>query len=264
MKVIKGKNIVIGFCVLFVAIIILSSLTVVPTGHTGIITTFGKVTGGSLDSGISFKLPWQRVVKMDNRVQKKSVEMEATSKDIQTVNVTFTLNYQINKETASEIYKTIGTDYESKVIDPQITNTVKAVMAQYTATELVTDRNSVAQAANAKLEIALKQYHIEVVDTAIENLGFTAEFNSSVEAKVIAEQELERAQTEQAKLNLEVEQAANRKKVEAQGIADANALLTQSYTTEILQKMFIEKWNGTLPNVVSNSQTMMDVSSYVK
>ena len=116
--------------------------------------------------------------------------------------------------------------------------------------------------ANNQLKSALSKYNIEVVDTSIENLGFTEEFNSSIEKKVIAEQELEKAQTEQAKLNLEVEQAAKRKVTEAQGIADSNAILSNSYTPEILQKMFIDKWNGTLPNVVGSTGSVIDVSSY--
>ena len=257
------KKIIAAVIAVVVIILFICSTTVVPTGHTGIVTVFGKVTGTNLDAGFNFKAPWQQVIKMDNRVMKTTTTMEATSKDIQTIDVTFTLNYQIDKENASEIYRTIGTDYTEKVVEPQITNIVKAVMAQYTATELVTSRTAVASAAHEKLTEALANYNIEVVDTAIENLAFTEEFNDSVEQKVIAEQELERAQLEQEKLNLEVEQEAKRKVTEANGTAEANAILAESYTTEILQKMFIDKWDGVLPNVVGDSSTMLDVSAYL-
>ena len=91
----------------------------------------------------------------------------------------------------------------------------------------------------------------------------TGEFNDSIEQKVIAEQNLERAKTEQEKLNLEVEQEAKRKIAEAEGIAKANAVLTESISDDILQKNMIDKWNGELPKVVGNSSNVFDVSSYL-
>lgn len=235
----------------------------VPTGHTGVVTVFGQVKPFTLDAGVHILAPWEKVIAMDNRIQKITVDMSGTTSDMQDVGVKFTLNYQISKANASEIYKTIGVKYEETVVDPQVTNTVKSVMAKYAATELIKDRTGVSAATNKELESVLSKYNIEVVDTSIENMAFSDDFNKSIEAKVIAEQELEKAQTEQAKLNLEVEQAAKRKVTEAQGISDANAILSNSYTKEILQKAFIEKWNGQLPNVVGDSDTMMDVSSYV-
>ena len=80
---------------------------------------------------------------------------------------------------------------------------------------------------------------------------------------MIAEQNLERAKTEQEKLNLEVEQEAKRKIAEAEGIAKANAILTESISDDILQKNMIDKWNGELPKVVGNSSNVFDVSSYL-
>ena len=69
----------------------------VPTGHTGVVTTFGKVEDFTLEAGVHFKLPWQEVVKMDNRVQKQTLDMQCFSSDIQEVSMTYTVNYQINK-----------------------------------------------------------------------------------------------------------------------------------------------------------------------
>ena len=200
---------------------------------------------------------------MDNRIQKISSEMSGTTSDMQDVYTKFTLNYQISKKNASEIYKTIGKEYEDTVIVAQTNNTVKSVLAKYAATELVSSRSEVAAAIEKELESVLSKYDIEVVDTAIENLTFSDEFNDSIEQKVIAEQNLERAKTEQEKLNLEVEQEAKRKIAEAEGIAKANAILTESISDDILQKNMIDKWNGELPKVVGNSSNVFDVSSYL-
>lgn len=250
--------------ILGIAIIVYSCVKTVPTGHTGVVTVFGKVEGTTLDAGVHFLAPWEEVIAMDNRIQKASVDMESTTSDMQTVDVKFTLNYQISKANASEIYKTIGTEYEDTVISAQITNTVKSVMAKYAATDLVTNRNGVSNAAEQELTTVLSKYNIEVVATAIEDLSFTDAFNASIENKVIAEQELEKAKTEQEKKNLEIEQEAKRKVTEAQGIADANKILSNSYSKEILQKMFLEKWDGKLPSVMGNAESMFDISDYIQ
>lgn len=252
------------FSFLSLLLIIPSCMRTVPTGHTGIVTVFGTVKPETYDAGIHFTAPWVKVVVMDNRVQKVSGEMSGTTSDMQDVYTTFTLNYQISKKNASEIYRTIGTEYENTVIVAQTNNTVKSVLAKYAATELVSHRSEVASAIEKELESALVKYNIEIVDTAIENLSFSEEFNDSIEQKVIAEQNLERAKTEQEKLNIEVEQEAKRKIAEAEGIAKANEILTESISEDILQKDMIEKWNGELPQVMSGTSNVFDVSNYIK
>ncbi len=253
-----------AFSLIGVAFIVLSCIRTVPTGHTGVVTVFGTVQNGTLDAGIHFVAPWKKVINMDNRIQKVSGDMSGTTSDMQDVYTTFTLNYQISKADASTIYRTIGTDYEAKVIEAQTRNTVKAVLAKYAATELVTNRSEVASAIEKELENVLNKYNIEVVDTAIENLTFSDEFNDSIEQKVIAEQNLERAKTEQEKLNLEVQQEAQRKITAANGTAEANKILADSINDTILQKNIIEKWNGELPKVVGNDTNVFDISEYVK
>ena len=84
-----------------------SCFTSVPTGHTGVVTTFGRVEDYTLDAGIHGKLPWQEVVLLDNRVQKARVELNCFSSDIQEVKVVYTVNYQISKENAMTIYSRI-------------------------------------------------------------------------------------------------------------------------------------------------------------
>jgi regulator of protease activity HflC (stomatin/prohibitin superfamily) len=247
-----------------IVMIILSFIRTVPTGHTGVVTVFGTVQNETLGAGLHVVLPWKHIINMDNRIQKVTADMSGTTSDMQDVYATFTLNYQISKADASNIYKTIGKSYEDTVVKAQINNTVKSVFAKYAATELVTNRSEVAQTIEKELESVLQKYNIEVIDTAIENLTFSDEFNDSIEQKVIAEQNLERAKTEQEKLNLEVEQEAKRKITEANGAAEANNILSNSINSEILEKNIIEKWNGELPKVVGNNTSVFDISEYVK
>lgn len=112
---------------------------------------------------------------MNNLIQKVSTDMSGTTSDMQDVNISFTLNYQIDKQNASQIYKTIGTKYEATVITAQISNTVNDVLAKYTANELVSNRSEASIAIEKELTNNLAKYHITVVDTAIENLAFSDE-----------------------------------------------------------------------------------------
>ena len=93
------------------ALIVLSCVTTVPTGHTGVVTTFGHVENYTLDAGVHMVRPWQQVVKMDNRVQKQTVKLACFSSDIQEVNMSYTINYQIRKADAMTLYSTVGVSY---------------------------------------------------------------------------------------------------------------------------------------------------------
>ena len=88
----------------------------VPTGHTGILTTFGKVEDITLEAGVHIKSPFQKVVVMDNRTQVARITLTCFSSDIQEVLVDYSMNYQIDKSNAQTIYKNIGTDYYLSLI----------------------------------------------------------------------------------------------------------------------------------------------------
>jgi len=184
----------VGLCILLV---FLSCVASVPTGHTGVITEFGRVKDGTLDSGFHFKAPWESIVKMDNRVQKETVQLSCFSSDIQEVNVVYTLNFQINKQNASEIYKTIGTDYYTVTIAPTIAESLKVVVAKYTAEELIGARETLAATVETNLADQLTKFNIEVVSTAIEDMDFTDSFTDAVEAKQVADQKAKQSKIEQ-------------------------------------------------------------------
>ena len=128
-----------------------------------------------------------------------------------------------------------------------------------------------AMQAKEKLITELREYNIELVNTAIENLDFTDEFTDAVEAKQVAEQNKIKAKTEAEQRVIEAEAAAEVKKVEAQAqaeaelieaeaTAEANRLLSESLTAEVLKNKFYEKWNGVLPSVMGNNSVITDIS----
>lgn len=117
---------------------------------------------------------------MDNRVQKSTQDMSCFSSDIQEVSMTYTVNYQISKQDAMTIYKTIGIGYYDTVIAPCITESVKIVTAQYTAEDLVSSRSLMASQIEEVLSKKLAAYNIELVGASIENMDFTDAFTDAV------------------------------------------------------------------------------------
>ena len=278
----------------------LGCIASVPTGHTGVVTTFGKVEDKTFDAGFNTKAPWQNVVIMDNRVQKANTTLACFSSDIQEVTIAYTLNYQIDKANAQEIYRSVGTAYYDTVIVPNIAEAVKVVTAQYTAEQLVGSRAELATAIDAVLSENLAKYNIQVVSTAIEDMDFTDAFTNAVEAKQVAAQNKLQAEIEQAQKVMEQQAAAEMSviqanaaaetakiqaeanaetakikaeadlevvKIEADGVeyagqkeAAANKAISESLTEELLKYYYIQNWNGSLPDTYVGSE---DVSMII-
>jgi regulator of protease activity HflC (stomatin/prohibitin superfamily) len=266
----KGAAITSLIAALIVAAILicLSCMANVPTGHTGVLTTFGKVEDRTLEAGLNFKAPWQNVVKMDNRVQKQSTDLICFSSDIQEVSLKYTVNYQISSANAMTIYKTIGTDYYNNIIVPNITESVKTEVAKYSAEALVSDRSSLSKAIQENLTVRLEAYNIIVVSASIEDMDFTDAFTDAVEAKQVAEQNKLKAQTEAEQKVIEAQAAANVKKeqadaeayeirIKAEAEAEANTLLSESITPELIEYKYYETWDGKLPEVVGADTTLI-------
>ena len=279
------------FATIGLIICLLGFIKTVPTGSTGIVTTFGRIENITLDAGIHFMAPWKKVVNMDNRTQKQSIEMPCFSSDIQEVNVIYTVNYQINKANAQEIYRTIGKDYFDTIVMPKALEAVKSVFAKYTAEALVESRSSLSKEIEAILVDDLNKQNIQITATSIENIDFTDAFTNAVEAKQVAEQNKLKAQTEQAQATLEAQAQAERQVIKAQADADASILAAKAdaevakissdsalYQGEkeasILQRVgeqlakypdlvkykYIEGWDGKMPQtILGNSDVIMDM-----
>ncbi len=269
-----------------------SFATMVPTGHTGVLVTFGKVEDQTLEAGLAWKAPWQSVVKMDNRVQVAEYDLACFSSDIQEVTVSYKVNYQIDKENAQKIYKTIGVDYVQTILVPRVQEAVKAVVAKYTAEQLIGTREVLSQQIEEILVADAAEYNIKVVATAISNIDFTDAFTNAVEAKQVAAQNKLRAETEQAQKTMEQQQAAERAKIQAQADAEVartkaqadaevatiaanadlevqkinadaaeyvgqkeaakNKVLSENLNEALLRYYEIQQWNGTVPAVQSS------------
>lgn len=206
----------------------------VPTGHTGIVTTFGRVENFTFEAGVHFKLPWQETVIMDNRNQKASIDLQSFSSDIQEVSVRYTVNYQIQKSNAQTIYKEIGISYYTTVIDPQINEAVRSVFAKYTAEQLLESRAELSDQIKDILVEKLAKYNIEVIDASLENIDFSDAFTDAVEAKQVADQKAKQAKIEQEQKTMEAEAAAARAQIQAEADA-AVALIAAEAELEVVK-----------------------------
>ena len=262
----RGRIVAAALVIIIALIFAISCFSFVPTGHTGVVTLFGKVEDYTLDSGVHFKNPFARVIKMDNRIQKESVELSCFSSDIQEVEVVFTLNYQISKEYAMNIYKTIGKNYFDTAVSPIITESVKTVAARYTAEDLINKRNELAMAIETDMKEKLLIFNIELVSTSIEDMDFTDAFTNAVEEKQVAAQNKLKAETEAAQRVAEAEAEAQIRRVtaeaeayeilqRAEAEAQANQKLAESITDRLIEYRYYEVWDGKLPQMVMGEST---------
>lgn len=208
---VKNKSGAVGIALIMAVVGIVvcgcCCIRTVPTGHTGIVTTFGNVEEYTYEAGVHITPPWITVINMDNRNRKASTDLICFSSDIQEVNVTYSINYQIQKENAQNIYRTIGISYFDTVITPRIQEAVKSVIAKYTAEQLLEMRAELSDQIKSILTEKLGTYNISVLDTSLENLDFSDAFTNAVEAKQVAAQKKQQAEIEQAQAKMEAEYA---------------------------------------------------------
>ncbi|HNX14904.1 MAG TPA: SPFH domain-containing protein [Oscillospiraceae bacterium] len=270
----KRKQLISLFGLLLVVFGCFSS---VPTGHTGIVTTFGKVEQNTFEAGVNFKSPVQKVILMDNRNQKATVNLVCFSSDIQEVSIVYSLNYQIRKENAQDIYRTIGSNYFDTVISPRIQESVKVIVAKYKAETLVSERSKLSAEIQANLTETLSKFNIEVISTSVEDMDFTEAFTTAVEAKQVAEQNKLKAITEQEQKVLEAEAAAKQKVIAAQADAETakiaadagryakeqeaegNRKLQESITDELIRYKQAERWDGKLPEIYGGDDGVLPI-----
>ena len=256
------RNIIIGILLIFIIITLISSLTTVPTGFVGVKTRFGQVQDTTIQEGLNLKLPFvEKIVKMDCRTQKTEYTIEASSKDLQKIsNFKVAINYNVSKETANQLYKEVGVDYKSVIVEPAIQEAMKATIANYTAEELITKRNEVSAFALNSLFDKLQDKGIQLTSLNILDLSFSEEFDKAVEEKQIVEQETQKAQYELEKAKVENEKKIENAKAEAEVMKQQNLQITEQYLRlkEIEnQKAMIDKWDGQLPTAMTDGGNLL-------
>ncbi|MGI6201380.1 MAG: prohibitin family protein [Christensenellales bacterium] len=257
----KPKNIVriviVVVLVLFLGVTVLSACHTIPAGHTGVVTQFGAVSDQVLTEGLHFTVPYiTQVVKIDNRVLKTEVSSSSASKDLQTVSSTIALNYRVKNEASAQLYKNVGVNYESVIVNPAIQECVKAVTAKFTAEELITNRQMVGDQMRDLLQEKIGPYGLQIEVFNIISFDFSEEFNAAIEAKQTAQQNALKAEQDLSRIKIEAEQQIEQARAEA----ESYKLRSQELTDEMIRMEAINKWDGRLPYVVSDGSTILDLT----
>lgn len=249
---------IVGVLVLLALITFFSSMRSVDTGKVGVVTRYGKVTGRELNEGLSWVQPWglNNVTEYNIKTVKVDANAQAATKDLQDVSATVVLNYHLNRGKVSEVHQQVGPDYQQVQIDPQVQEAFKAVSAQFTAQELITNRPAVKEAVLKNLRDRIeKEGRYTIEDIAITNFQFSKAFNDAIEAVQVANQKIAQARQELETTKVEAEKRV----AEATAAAEAQRLQQQTLTPELLQKQAIEKWDGKLPVYSTNGSTFFNI-----
>jgi len=228
----------IGFYIgaaLVIALMLSRGFVVIPAGFIGVKSLFGKVDPDILPSGIHVINPFAAVEKMSVRTQELTEESVVPSREGLSVNLDVTLLYALVPEKAAEVYRTIGPDYGQVVLEPQFRSMIRGVTAGYDAKALYTsEREVIANEMLTHLEPLLASRGIRVEKILLRSMTLPPILSQAIEKKLEAEQ-----QAEQMKFVLDRErQEADRKRVEAEGVADFQKKVAEGLTDSYL------KWKG--------------------
>jgi len=231
------------------SIVISGAFYTVKAGEKAIVFTWGEITSVTSE-GLHFKIPMmQTISKVDIRTQKAEAPAQAASKNMQTVSTIVTLNYHLNPNKLDVLYATVGLEVENKIIAARIQETVKAVVARYTAEELLTMREQVKNEISESLTRQLLDYHIIVGAGGVQitNFEFSRGFNEAIEDKQVAEQKALTAKNNLERIKVEADQKVAQARGEAEAIRiQADAIRAQG-GKEYVNLKAIEKWDGKLP-----------------
>jgi prohibitin 1 len=238
--------------VVILAVIGFNSFVVIDPGEAGVVSVLGKAADGALLEGIHFKPPFAGKVDIyDITVQKFEVPAQSSTKDLQDLTASFAINFRLDPLQVVTIRRTQGTlqNIVSKIIAPQTQESFKIAAARRTVEEAITKRDELKQDFDLALGNRLEKYGIIVLDTSVVDLDFSPEFSKAVEEKQIAEQRAQRA----VYVAQEAEQEAEANVNLAKGQAEAQRLLRETLTVELLQKQAIDKWDGKFPQVMGGN-----------
>ncbi len=260
----------IGIIVIFFILLTFfwGAFVIVPAGHRGVVLWWGSVENRVMGEGFNLKVPFaERVIKVDVRVQPHPFkEIDAASKEYQMVKLTGMMNFHIDPSYVNDLYQKVGLDFANKVIDPAFNDFVKEVIPFYQITEVLPKREEIRKRAMTKLGDNLARYHIIVDDIYFANIRFSPGYENAVEAKQIAQQQVETQRQILAQREIEAQQKVATAKGEAesilvvaQGQAKANDALSRSISPILVHYKSIEKWNGILPQVSGGGIPLIDL-----
>lgn len=260
-RIIGGLLLIVGLTLAVVS----QSFMIIPTGYTGVKTTFGQIDNVTLQNGFNWKTPFVQSIEMvDNKQQDISFnDDEIWSETKERTAIYYkgvTVTYQINPEKSSWIYANISNYKDNLVTKPLVSSAIKASSKDLSDVD-ATNRSIIEPKALNNIQDSLNDKYgkdvIYVNKVTINNADFEESYNKAIADKQKAQLAAEQQEIENNKAIAKAEADAKVAVEKAQGKADANEILKKSLSDEVLKDKYIEKWNGQMPNVVSDGSSVM-------
>ena len=263
-----GTSVVRAFLAIGLMIASIISFIIVPwsfhtvqPGQVAVVKRLGKIKTVR-DAGTYYDF-WMtnQYVKYDTKVKEVSIEDMAYSSDAQQMTLNIKFQYQIMPDKVKDITSKYGklSSLEAR-IKPDVIEKVKSMLSKHTAMNIIEKRSTLSPDAEELVKAALgDEYYINVVSVVLTNIDFSDQFETAVEDKMIAEQKKLKSEYENETKVKKAKAEAEAKIVSAEAEAKANKLLEKSLTDKILQEMYLDKWDGKLPQVVTDGDTIMQI-----
>lgn len=251
MKIFRMESLIAVLVAVVIGLSIIHSgyFTVKP-GEVAVKIRLGKLVN-SYEEGFYFKIPFlEKVEKFSIRISRTDIKTEAFSKDLQSINVDVVVNHRIEKNTVESIYRNLGVNYEVTIIDPIVQEEIKAVIAKFSAENIISNRAKLTNEISNIVKKRMFKKQIIITDISITNFDFTPDFLSAVEQKQIAEQNAKKAEKDVERVKQEAKQKIEQARAEAKSLqlqkqaVSANLIKLRQVEAQIKA---IEKWDGKLP-----------------
>ncbi len=273
MKKLSSKVTAVLLIIIAAVIIVSQSIVVIPTGYSGVKTTFGQIDQRTVPNGINFKLPFiQSVEKVNNKQQDIEFSDKVWSETKARTAVYFenvTVTYRINPEKSAWVYANVSNYRDNLVTENLVASAIKSTSKELSDID-VTNRSIIEPKAMENIQKALDEKYGENVvmvnKVVINNADFDESYNEAIASKQKATLEAEQQAIEnqkaidKAKADAEVKRTqaeadAEAERIRAQGQADANRTLQESLSKEVLEHEKLEKWDGALPKYVGSGES---------
>lgn len=214
-----------------------SSVSCVRTGHVGVVTLFGKVTGRTMPEGIHVVNPLARVHELDVKTREIKERAAVPSKEGLIMGLEASVLYHLQPERAAEVFQRVGPSYADVLLVPNFRSAIRAITASNTASALYSDsREGIARQILSELQREVQQRGIVVENVLLRDLQLPETLKQAIEAKQQAQQEAQRMEFVLQKER----QEAERKRVEAAGIKDFQDIVAQGISDKLLEWKGIE------------------------
>jgi prohibitin 1 len=232
-----GSKFLRGLGIVFLVILFFASVVSVPTGHVGVLTLFGKVTGETLAEGIHLINPLKSVQRLSIQTQSVKESASVPSNEGLILALDTSLLFHLDRSKAAEMYQKVGANYAEKIVEPTLRAAIRTATSAHTANALYTNaRELVQQQIQDELTAQLAPRGVIIENVLLRDVQLPAMLKSSIEAKQQAEQDALRMNF----ILQKEKQEAERKRIEAQGIADFQKIVAQGISTQLLEWKGIE------------------------